>query len=322
MARILVTGAGGFIGLASVAALAARGDQVTAFDLRISPGLAALAERFPHVQPVVGELTEWAHLAGAIQAARPDAVVHLAAIVGVPASVGAPVSTMRVNVEGSLNVLEAMRLFDVPRLINLSSEEVYGHFQADLIDEEHPCRPLMPYGISKYAVEGLARSYAELHGLTCIHIRTSWVYGAGLPRPRVPKTLIDAALAARPLHLASGGDFRVDHTYIDDLVAGLLLALDRDVHAFDVYHVASGAAPSLAQIVAILRELVPGADLAVGPGAYRFDERLGPVRKGALDVTRAREHLGYVPRFDIRAGLAATIEAQRRDQREQGGRMP
>jgi UDP-glucose 4-epimerase len=148
------------------------------------------------------------------------------------------------------------------------------------------------------------------------------VYGAGLPRPRVPKTLIDAALAARPLHLASGGDFRVDHTYIDDLVAGLLLALDRDVHAFDVYHVASGAAPSLAQIVAILRELVPGADLAVGPGAYRFDERLGPARKGALDVTRAREHLGYVPRFDIRAGLAATIEAQRRDQREQGGRMP
>ena len=319
MARILVTGAGGFIGLATVAALAERGDEVTAFDLRISPGLNALAERFPRVRPVLGELTEWAHLAGAIQAARPDAVVHLAAIVGVPASVGAPLSTMRVNVEGSLNVLEAMRLFGVPRLINLSSEEVYGHFQADLIDEDHPCRPLMPYGISKYAVEGLARSYAELHGLECIHIRTSWVYGAGLPRPRVPKTLIDAALAARPLHLVSGGDFRVDHTYIDDLVAGLLLALDRDAHAFDAYHIASGAAPSLSQIVAILRELVPGADLTVGPGGYRFNERLGPVRKGALDVGRARQHLGYRPRFDIRAGLAATIDAQRR---EQGGQMP
>ena len=319
MARILVTGAGGFIGLATVAALAARGDEVTGFDLRISPGLAALAGRFPNVRPVVGELAEWAHVAGAIQAARPDAVVHLAAIVGVPASVGAPLSTMRVNVEGSLNVLEAMRLFAVPRLINLSSEEVYGHFQADLIDEEHPCRPLMPYGISKYAVEGLARSYAQLHGLACIHIRTSWVYGAGLPRPRVPKTLVDAALAGRPLHLESGGDFRVDHTYIDDLVAGLLLALDQDAHSFDVYHIASGAAPSLSQIVAILRALVPGADLEVGPGGYRFDERLSPVRKGALDVTRARKQLGYGPRFDIRAGLAATIDAQRR---EQGGRMP
>ena len=319
MARILVTGAGGFIGLATVAALAERGDEVTAFDLRISPGLNALVERFPRVRPVVGELTEWAHLAGAIQAARPDAVVHLAAIVGVPASVDAPLSTMRVNVEGSLNVLEAMHLFGVPRLINLSSEEVYGHFESDQIDEDHPCRPLMPYGISKYAVEGLARSYAELHGLECIHIRTPWVYGAGLPRPRVPKTLIDAALAGQPLHLESGGDFRVDHTYIDDLVAGLLLALDRDAHAFDVYHIASGAAPSLSQIVAFLRELVPGADLTVGPGNYRFNERLGPVRKGALDVSRAREHLGYGPHFDIRAGLAATIDAQRR---EQGGRIP
>jgi UDP-glucose 4-epimerase len=74
---------------------------------------------------------------------RPDKVVHCAAIVGVPASVGASIATMRVNVEGTLNLLEAMRLSGVRRVVNLSSEEVYGPFSAPVINEDHRCRPLM-----------------------------------------------------------------------------------------------------------------------------------------------------------------------------------
>jgi nucleoside-diphosphate-sugar epimerase len=218
---------------------------------------------------------------------------------------------MRVNVEGSLNLFEAMRLSGVRRVVHISSEEVYGPFEAPLIDEEHPCRPLMAYGISKLAVEHLGRSYGRLYGLECINVRTCWVYGLGLPRPRVPKTLVDAALGGRPLHLPSGGDFRVDHVYFADTVQGVLLALDKDEHPFDVYNIATGQAPSLAEIIDIVKDLVPGADVSVGPGDYRFDERVGPVPKGALDVARAREHLGYAPSYDIRKGLAAYVEARR-----------
>jgi UDP-glucose 4-epimerase len=205
-----------------------------------------------------------------------------------------------------------MRLFGVRRVVHISSEEVYGPFEAPLIDEEHPCRPLMAYGISKLAVEQLGRSYRRLHGLECINVRTCWVYGPGLPRPRVPKTLVDAALAGRPLHLPAGGDFRVDHVYVADTVQGVLLALDHAEHAHDVYNIATGQAPSLAEIVEIVRDLVPGADISVGPGGYQFNERVGPVPKGALDVTRAREHLGYAPRYPIREGLAAYVDARRR----------
>jgi nucleoside-diphosphate-sugar epimerase len=311
MASILVTGANGFIGLEVAAALAARGDEVAAMDIVIGPRLAQLAASRPNLRAVQGEITEWAHVAGLMKESRPSAVVHCAAIVGVLNSARAPITTMRVNVEGTVHVLESMRLFDVPRLINLSSEEIYGPFDAELIDESHPCRPVMPYGISKYTVEQIARDYARNYGLECINIRTCWVYGPGLPRPRVPKIFVDAAVEKRPLHLPAGGDFKVDHVYIADLVAGLLAAIDKPQHRFDAYHVATGRAPSLAEIVDIIREEAPGADISVGPGLYAFADRVNAVRKGALDISRARQELGYEPRYDIRAGLRAYIAARR-----------
>jgi UDP-glucose 4-epimerase len=132
-----------------------------------------------------------------------------------------------------------------------------------------------------------------------------------LPRPRVPKILVDAAVGGRKLHLADGGDFRVDHVYIDDCIDGIIKALDKPQHRYDIYHIATGDAPSLAEIIEMIRELVPKADLAIGPGPYRFIDGTEAVRKGALDITRARAELGYEPRFPIKKGLTAYIEATR-----------
>jgi UDP-glucose 4-epimerase len=315
MAHILVTGASGFIGLAVTRALAARQDRVTAFDVAIGPGLAALAEANGAVQAVQGELLEWPRIAGLMLAARPDAVIHCAAVVGVINSVRAPMTTMRINVEGSMGLLEAMRLAGVRRMLHISSEETYGPFQHDRITEDHPQNPVMAYGISKLAVEHMARSYRALHGIETVHLRTSWVYGFGLPRQRVPKSFIDAALDGRHFHLPAGADLAVDNTYIDDIVAALLLALDLPQHPFDAYNIGSGVAPRLDEIAAMVRDLVPGAGVSVGPGAYdhgRIDGIAVPsVRKGALDVSRARVAFGYVPRFGMRRGLEATIAQER-----------
>lgn len=311
MARIIVTGANGFLGVEIVRALAGRGDEVAAFDIAVGPQLKALAERHRNVALSPGEITEWHHVANLVRDHHPDAIVHCAAIVGVVASAEAPFATMRVNIGGSLNVFESMRLFGVRRVLNISTEEIYGDFQSDRITEEHPCFPVMPYGISKFAVEQLGRDYARNHGLEVVHLRTCWVYGPGLPRPRVPKILVDAAMEGTPLHVPAGGDFRVDHVYIDDLVAGVLAALDKREHRFDAYHISSGQAPSLKEIVDIVNELVPGARISIGPGHYAFGNRVRVVRKGALDTGRAGAELGYVPRYDIRRGLAAYIEARR-----------
>ena len=311
MARVMVTGGAGFLGSAIVGALAARGDEVVAFDLVAGDALRRLAEAFPAVSLHMGEITEWPRIAALLRSERPQAIVHCAAIVGVAASVDAPFRTFQVNVEGSLNLMEAMRLFGVRRMVHISSEETYGPFLAPKAAEDHPQRPLMPYGISKLAVEHLGRSYAGLHGIECIHLRTSWVYGPGLPRARIPKTIVEAALQGRPLHLAAGADFAVDHTHVSDVVQGVLLALDKESHPFDAYNIGSGEAPTLREIVEIVNALVPGADLSVAPGEFTHAGGIPVVRKGALDVTRARTVLGYAPRFDIRAGLAHYVEALR-----------
>jgi nucleoside-diphosphate-sugar epimerase len=307
--RVLVTGGGGFLGAAAVRALVARGDTAIAFDTQLA-GLAG-AESSERLIRVPGDITDMANVAQALMVHKPDAVVHCAAIVGVLSSLGSPINVVRVNVEGSLNVFEAMRLAGVRRCIHISSEETYGAFRADRIDETHPLDPVMPYGICKAAVEQLGRSYRDLHGLEVVNLRTSWVYGPGLPRERIPKTLIDAALAGRRLHVPSGADAAIDHTYVDDVAAAILAALDHEQHRYDAYNVASGTAPTVAEIIAIVRELVPGAQLSVGPGPYRHGDRVELVRKGALDVSRATAELGWRPRYDIRTGLAAYVNSLR-----------
>jgi nucleoside-diphosphate-sugar epimerase len=314
MARILVTGGSGFIGSNVVKALIARGDHVVAFDIARTRGLEAVLAETRNVTFIQGEITEWPQVMSIMQTHKPDAVVHCAALVGVTNSLASPIGTFRVNVDGSLNVFEAMRLSGIKRVINLSSEETYGAFEKDLIDETHPNRPVAPYGISKYAVERLACDYVASYGLEVIHIRTCWVYGPGLPRPRVPKILVDAAVAGRALHIPSGGDFHVDHVYVDDCIAGILKALDKPRHRYDTYHIATGQAPSLREIVGFIKEIVPNADLAIGPGPYRFVDGTETVRKGALDISRARTELGYEPRFPIRKGLEAYIAAARAGQ--------
>jgi nucleoside-diphosphate-sugar epimerase len=303
--RILVTGGAGFLARAVIRRLLQRGDSVVALDTNLA-ALADLQRAFgERLSAVAGDVTDMGGIALAFQAHRPDAVVHCAAIVGMLAT---PVAAMRVNAEGSLNVFDAMRLFGVRRCIHVSSEESYGPFRAAVIDEDHPQNPVSAYGVSKLAVEHLARGYRALHGLEVIHLRTSWVYGFDLPRNRIPKNLIDAALANRPLHLAHGGDSAIDQTHIDDFASGTILALDHPQHAFDAYNIASGTAPTLYQMVETIREIVPGAEISVGPGRYRYFGELEICEKGALDVGRARREFGYAPRFDLRAGVREYVE--------------
>jgi nucleoside-diphosphate-sugar epimerase len=307
--RVLVTGGAGFLGAAAIRALVARGDTAIAFDTQF----AHFANQRPveRLIRVPGDITDMASIAQAVSVHKPESVVHCAAIVGVLSSLGSPINVVRVNIEGSLNVFEAMRLGGIRRCIHISSEEAYGAFRADKVDETHPLDPVLPYGICKAAVEQLGRSYRALHGLEMINLRTSWVYGPGLPRDRIPKNLVDAALAGRKLHIPTGADSAIDHTHVDDVVSAILVALDLERHRYDVYNIASGAAATVAEIVAIVRELVPGAQLSVGPGIYRHGDRVEAVRKGALDVSRAATELGWRPRYGIRTGLAAYVNAAR-----------
>jgi UDP-glucose 4-epimerase len=308
MTRILVTGASGFIGYAVTEALVRRGDEVIATDVSAGPRLARLARDHARLTVVAGDITEWSGIVRLVKERAPDKVVHCAAVVGVPASMGSPIGTFRINVEGTVNLLEAIRLFGVGRLINISSEEIYGPFEADIIDEEHRCLPTKPYGISKFVVEQVCRDYAAAHGIECIHTRTCWVYGPYFPRARPPRNLLDAAVQGRPLHLPGGSEYRVDQVHIDDVVQGVLLALDKPRHAYDAYHIATGVAVSFAEVVRLIKDRLPSADISCAAGPLRFVDGTEAVRKGALSIARARKELGYEPRWDLARGLSAWID--------------
>ena len=307
--RVLVTGGGGFLGAAACEALAGRGDTAIAFDTHFAGGESGNSDR--HLR-VSGDITDMAALVQVVRRYEPEAVIHCAAIVGVLSSVGSPLNVVRINVEGSINVFEAMRLGNIKRCIHISSEEAYGAFRADRIDESHPLDPVLPYGICKAAVEQLSRSYRDLHGLEVINLRTSWVYGPGLPRDRIPRNLVLAASRNQPLHIPHGAETAIDHTWVGDWTSAVLAALDHKRHRYDVYNVSSGAATTVAELAAIVGELVPGARLSVGPGPYRHGNQIELVRKGALDISRAQVELGWKPHFDIRAGLTAYIDELRR----------
>lgn len=306
--KVLVTGGAGFLGVALCKALAARGDEAVALDVASTPALAHAAGADERIRPYSGDITDMSNIARVFKAERPDAVIHAAAMVGVIASLGSSSNVFRVNMEGTINLWETMALFDVRRCIHISSEETYGHFTADRVTEDHPLNPLYAYGVSKVAIEHLGRTYGMTHGIENINLRTSWVYGPGFPRMRIPRDVLEAANEGRPLHLPTGADSKIDHTYLDDFVDGTLRALDHADHAHDVYHVASDSCPTVGEMFDMVRELVPGADVSVGPGVYRHAGKVEIPRKGALDCTRAREAFGYRPRFDLKAGLAAWLE--------------
>lgn len=304
---VLVTGGAGFLGAAVVRRLADRGDRVVALDNFQAGSARRLSDAGPNVTLVTGDITDLPGLLHVVRRHKVRRIVHAGAIVSVVAALEAPSHLTRVNILGTLNVLETMRLADVERTVHISSEETYGAFRYEPADEEHPLAPLNAYGVTKAASEQLGRFYRSVWKTDFISVRTSWVYGPGFPRPRVPRTLIEAALDGRPLHLECGGDARVDHTYLDDCVDGVLLALDHPSHPHDVYNIASGEGRTVAEMVEIVRELVPGAALSVGSGALRYNEQLEVPPKGALDLTRARSVLGYRPKYDLRRGLEAYL---------------
>jgi UDP-glucose 4-epimerase len=313
MKPILVTGAGGFVGHAILTALLRRGGRVVALEAGDCGRLTLQAELESGLSVLQGDVCDADLVDRLFAMHEPRAVIHCAAVVGVLASLQSPRQLFRVNLEGSINLFEAMAEHGTPRMIHISSEEIYGAFEAERIDEDHPQRPLHAYGISKAAVEHLGRSYRETHSVNCVNIRTSWVYGPNFPRDRVPMNMIRAVARREPLLVPGGAEERIDHTYLDDLVSGVLGALDCPDHAHDAYHVSSASSPSLGQIAAILAELDPTAPtICVGSGPYRHSGAVTMPRKGALDCSRAAAAFGYKPKFDIRAGLEATLHAERR----------
>lgn len=240
---------------------------------------------------------------------KPDTIVHLAALADARQCRLFPEEANSINVAGTTKVLEAMRHVDsVKRFIFASSSFVYGHFQYRPADEKHPLVPIDVYGGTKLTGETLTKAFCQEFDIAYTIIRPSAVYGFGDPNWRVSHILVRNALLGKPLTLDGGGEAVLDFSYIKDVARGLFLAIDSDSAGNETFNMTRGEGRTVREFAEIVKKHVPDAELVVKPPDHSRP------RRGALDITKARQALGYDPQYSIEDGIREYVA----DYREKG----
>lgn len=289
--RILITGGAGFIGSNLARYLKTRGHQVTTLDRREGEGT-------PHNK---GDILEKEFLKKVIPGN--ECIIHLAAQVSVPESIAQPEETMRVNVDGSENILAAAKEAGVRKVILASSAAVYGEEPNTPTREEEPLKPMSPYAESKIEMEKLAARYAQ-EGLATCCLRFFNVYG---PRQEptsqyaaVIPAFISRALKDEALTIYGDGEQTRDFIYIADLCAAIEKALEKGRGSINL---ASGRTTSINALAKSVITLTGSASI------IRHEEaRAGDPRESLADVTKAKEELGFEATTSFEEGLKETID--------------
>ncbi len=307
--HILVTGGAGFIGSHLVRRLLGRGDRVTVLDdfndfydpARKRANVAPLLGR-GDFRLVEGDIRDPALVdrlfAGDGVGGGFDAVVHLAARAGVRPSLREPILYEEVNCVGTLRLLEAARHHGPEVFIFGSSSSVYGISPAVPFTEDDPIRlPISPYATTKRSGELLCFNYHHLYGIKASCLRFFTVYGpAQRPEMAIHK-FTDLLARGRPIPLFGRGDTRRDYTYVDDIIDGLVAALDL-APGFEIINLGGAETTRLQDLVHWLAE-----ELAVEPRIEYLPEQPGDVPITYADVSKAERILGYSPKVPIREGL-------------------
>lgn len=300
--RALVTGGAGFIGSHLVERLLEEENEVVCFD-NLSTYYYGKEDNIKQCLPqkrfsfVKGDVLDSPSLLAA--AAGCELVFHLAAQPGVRYSLEHPEEVARVNVEGTVGVLEASRRIDAKRLIFASSSSVYGIPRYVPINENHPTEPLSPYGASKLSAEGFCRNYVSLYGIDVVILRYFTAYGPRQRPDMAIRKFVSAALDGTSPTVFGTGDQTRDFTYVDDIVTGTLLAASASPANSTVLNLGSGTSVKVSEIVKLIGKLVSGCDmhpLLVGSVS-------GESPCTWADITRAKNLLGYEPRVELEEGL-------------------
>jgi UDP-glucose 4-epimerase len=309
--RTLVTGGAGFIGSTIADALVARGDEVVVID-DLSTGRESNLDGALRsgAELVKADIRDAAEIARIVAQAAPETIFHLAAQIDVRKSVTEPGWDARINVEGTVNVLEAARAAGVGRVVNTSTGgAIYGDVETIPTPETTPPAPMAGYGTSKLCAEQYCGLYARLHGLRTVTLRYGNVYG-----PRQDPLGEAGVIAIFCGKLMEGGHPRIygdgrqtrDYVYVGDVVSANLAAADNPGVGGHV-NIGTGRETSVLDLVQILQQEGHRDDFEP-----EFAEaRMGEIERSCLDVSRAGELLGWQAATSLAEGMRATLEAAR-----------
>ncbi len=322
--HILVTGGAGFIGSHLTRRLLGRGERVTVLDdfndfydpARKRRNVAALetaapGERFALVE---GDIRDSALVERLFAAGRFDAVVHLAARAGVRPSLREPILYEDVNCIGTLRLLEAARHHGPQRFIFGSSSSVYGiNTKVPFAEADEVNLPISPYATTKRTGELLCYNYHHLYGFRVSCLRFFTVYGpAQRPEMAIAK-FTDLLARGETVPMYGDGASRRDYTFVDDIVDGLVAALDLSPR-FEIFNLGGADTTALADLVQWI-----AAELAVEPRIEYLAAQPGDVPITYADVSKAARVLGYSPKVPIREGLRRYVRWYRQQQAAASG---
>lgn len=311
MALILVTGGAGFIGSHLTDALVARGDRVRVLDDFSSGRMENLSavetgafQSGAPVEVLQGDVTDGTLCQAAM--AGVDGVLHEAAQVSVPRSIEDPTRSYEVNVTGTQQLLEAARTEGIQRFVMAASSAAYGNSETLPKHEGMLPSPLSPYASGKVAGEHLLRVYGECFGMKTVALRYFNVFGPrqadDSPYTGVIAIFARMLLDGRTPTIYGDGEQTRDFTYIDNVVAANLAALELEAEPGAVINVGGGERISLNQLYKAI-----AADIGGPPEPGYGPDRAGDVRHSLASVERAKELLGYSPSVSWREGLSRTV---------------
>jgi UDP-glucose 4-epimerase len=319
---VLVTGGAGFAGSYVVRALLDAGHRVVVYDLAdyraesrfvIGDGIAdVLLER--------GSIEDWPRVFEVFLAHRPSVVVHAGGIMDAAWLDDHPTVALRTNVGGTVNVLEACRLLGgVDRFVFFSTIAVVGRVLYEPVDVSHPTvtardGPLGAYSAAKAAGEAFCFAYEQNSGLDVRIVRPSALYGFGMSwfAPNYMKNIVEPALEGVPVSLPTGGRVPRDYTHAADVAALVVAILEGPPDSDRIFWGATGQPlRTAADVVAVVRELVPGARVEIGEEWTEIDRSELPIR-GRYSIENAQTQLGWEPRFaELRDGVADYVSRYR-----------
>jgi len=307
--KVVVTGAGGFIGSHLVARLVAEGAQVKAFVRYNSRGDHGNIRLLPseiqeQLTIVTGDLRDPRAVTELVRGT--DIVFHLAALIGIPYSYVNPNDVVETNVVGTLNVLNAARDLGVERLVHTSTSEVYGTARYAPIDEGHPLQGQSPYSASKIGADKLVESYHRSFGVPAVTVRPFNTYGPRQSARAVIPTIITQALASDAIRLGSL-DPRRDFTYVRDTVDGFIRAAESPFCIGEVINIGTGTDVTVGEVVRQVLKIV-GRDLPIEQDQTRIRPPQSEVMRLVCDNRKAAELAGWKPQVTLDEGLRESVD--------------
>lgn len=308
--RVLVTGGGGFIGSHLTERLAREGARVRVLTPYNSLGSVEWLDESPvldDIEVVLGDVRDRDSVNRVMDGI--DIVFHLAALIAVPYSYQAPISYVRTNVEGTLNVMHAARSNGVEKVVHTSTSETYGTAQYVPIDESHLLQGQSPYAATKIGADKMAEAFHRSYGLPVVTVRPFNTYGPRQSARAVIPTIIAQCLDGKRLKLGSLRPTR-DFTYVEDTVTGFLLAAEKDDAVGMTVNLGSGMEISIGDLATKIIGIT-GANVSVESDDERVRPADSEVERLVAGRSLACDLLGWEPSTVLDDGLTKTIEWMR-----------